>query len=128
MAFCVLSAGSRSFAVSFRKHPFCFRAHLRFHQLFGTAGPWTFTEDFLYVFGKDHFSLHEQLRQLGVSFGMARSEVKALLGEPAYDNGSYYEWHVEVPDIAYEGTLSMYFTEDADTAGVSQVDLTVFEK
>ena len=65
---------------------------------------------------------------LGVSFGMARSEVKALLGEPAYDDGSYYEWHVEVPDIAYEGTLSMYFTEDADTAGVSQMDLTVFEK
>ncbi len=64
----------------------------------------------------------------GVTFGMPRSEVKALLGEPSYDEGSYLEWHVEVPDIAYEGTLSMYFTADADDAGVSQVDLTVFEK
>ena len=64
----------------------------------------------------------------GVTFGMPRSEVKALLGEPSYDDGDYLEWHVEVPDIAYEGTLSMYFTADADDAGVSQVDLTVFEK
>jgi|GEM_PF-1503257 len=65
---------------------------------------------------------------LGVTFGMARSDVKALLGEPDYDGGDYCEWHVEAPDIVYEGTLSMYFTEDADDAGVSQVDLTVFEK
>ncbi len=65
---------------------------------------------------------------LGVPFGMPRSEVKALLGEPIYDDGSYLEWHVEIPEMAYEGTLSMYFTEDADGAGVSQVDLTVFPK
>ena len=64
----------------------------------------------------------------GVSFGMARSEVKALLGEPMSDSGDYCEWHIEVPEMAYEGTLSMYFTADADDAGVSQVDLTVFEK
>lgn len=64
----------------------------------------------------------------GVSFGMAKSAVKALLGEPMSDDGSYCEWHIEVPDIAYEGTLSMYFTSDADDAGVSQIDLTVFEK
>ena len=65
---------------------------------------------------------------LGVSFGMPRSEVKALLGEPSYDDGYYAEWHVDVAEINYEGTLSMYFTEDADDAGVSQVDLTVFAK
>lgn len=65
---------------------------------------------------------------LGISFGMPKSEVKALLGEPAYDDGSYLEWHVEIPDISYEGTLSMYLTDDADDAGVSQVDLTVFPK
>ena len=65
---------------------------------------------------------------LGVAFGMPRNEVKALLGEPVYDDGDYCEWHIEVPDIAYEGTLSMYFTADADEAGVSQVDLIVFEK
>lgn len=65
---------------------------------------------------------------LGVSFGMPRSEVKDLLGEPSYDDGSYLEWHIEAPDIAYEGTLSMYFTGDADDAGASQVNLTVFPK
>lgn len=65
---------------------------------------------------------------LGVSFGMAKSDVIALLGAPMSDNGSYCEWHVEVTDIAYEGTLSMYFTDDSDAAGVSQVDLTVFPK
>ena len=64
----------------------------------------------------------------GVTFGMARSQVKALLGEPSQDDGDYAEWHVEVPGIEYEGTLSMYFTEDADTGAVSQVDLTVFAK
>lgn len=65
---------------------------------------------------------------LGISFGMPRSEVKALIGEPSYDSGDYCEWHIEAPDIAYEGTLSMYFTEDADNGAVSEVDLNVFEK
>ncbi len=65
---------------------------------------------------------------LGVSFGMPRSEVKTLLGEPADDSGDYLEWHIEVPDMTYEGTLSMYFTEDSDSAGVSQTNLTVFPK
>ena len=61
----------------------------------------------------------------GVTFGMPRSEVKAMLGEPDYDSGTYFEWHVEAADIAYEGTLYMYFTEDADDAGVTHVDLSV---
>ena len=65
---------------------------------------------------------------LGVSFGMTKNEVKALLGEPMLDEGSYLEWHIELPDMAYEGTLSMYLTEDAGEAGVSQVNLNVFEK
>lgn len=63
---------------------------------------------------------------LGVVFGMPRSDVKELLGEPADDSGDYAEWNVKVPEIAYGGTLSMYFTEDSDSAGVSQVSLTVF--
>jgi len=65
---------------------------------------------------------------LGVSFGMAKSAVTALLGAPMSDDGSYCEWHVEVPELDYEGTLFMYFTEDSEEAGVSQVDLTVFPK
>ena len=65
---------------------------------------------------------------LGIVFGMPRSEVKSVLGEPSYNDGDYVEWHIEVPDIAYEGTLSMYFTEDSDSAGVSQVNLTVIPK
>ena len=65
---------------------------------------------------------------LGVSFGMTRSEVKSLLGEPTSNEGSYLEWHLEIPDMVYEGTLSMYFTGDADDAKVSQVVLNVFAK
>ena len=65
---------------------------------------------------------------LGVSFGMAKSAVKELLGAPMSDDGSYCEWHIEVPALDYEGTLSMYFTGDSEDAGVSQVDLTVFPK
>ena len=65
---------------------------------------------------------------LGVSLGMARKDVKELLGEPDYDAGDYMEWHIEVPEMAYAGTLSMYVTSDDDEAGVSQVDLTVFAK
>ncbi len=65
---------------------------------------------------------------LGIAFGLPRSEVKAMLGNPIYDAGDYLEWHVDVPELNYEGTLSMYFTEDSDSAGVSQLDLTVFPK
>ena len=65
---------------------------------------------------------------LGVSFGMARKDVKTLLGEPSSDSGDYLEWHLEIPDMAYEGTLSLYVTSDSDDAGVSQVNLTVFAK
>ena len=65
---------------------------------------------------------------LGVTFGMARKDVKALLGVPSSDSGDYLEWHLEIPDIAYEGTLSLYLTEDSDEAGVSQVNLVVFAK
>lgn len=65
---------------------------------------------------------------LGVSFGMAKSSVIALLGTPSSDDGSYAEWHIEIPEMNYEGTLSMYFTNDADDAGVSQVNLNVFAK
>ena len=64
----------------------------------------------------------------GVPFGMTRKEVKALLGEPKSDEGSYFEWHLEIPDMSYEGTLSLYVTEDSDDAGVSQINLNVFEK
>ena len=64
----------------------------------------------------------------GIPFGMARKDVKNLLGEPKLDDGSYFEWHLEIPDMSYEGTLSLYVTEDADDAGVSQVNLTVFAK
>lgn len=64
----------------------------------------------------------------GISFGMSRNKVKALLGEPMLDEGSYLEWHLELPDMAYEGTLSIYVTEDSDDAGVSQINLNVFSK
>ena len=65
---------------------------------------------------------------LGVPFGMTKSELKAKLGEPAVDDGDYFEWHLEIPEMSYEGTLSIYVTSNADDAGVSQVNMTVFEK
>ncbi len=65
---------------------------------------------------------------LGVTFGMARSDVRAMLGEPMYDNGDYFEWQVAVSDAGYEGSFSIYFTDDADDAGASQIDLTLIEE
>lgn len=44
------------------------------------------------------------------------------------DNGDYFEWQVAVSDAGYEGSFSIYFTDDADTAGASQVDLSLIEK
>jgi len=64
---------------------------------------------------------------LGVSFGMPGSEVKSLLGEPMWDEGDYLEWEVEVPGTGYRGSFSIYLVSDADDAGVSQADLSVFE-
>ena len=37
----------------------------------------------------------------GVTFGMTKSAVKAMLGEPMSDNGDYFEWQVSVPDAGY---------------------------
>ena len=64
---------------------------------------------------------------LGVTFGMAKSDVRAMLGEPMYDNGDYFEWQIAVSDAGYEGSFSIYFTDDADDAGASQIDLTLIE-
>ena len=64
---------------------------------------------------------------LGVTFGMAKSDVRAMLGEPMYDNGDYFEWQVAVSDAGYEGSFSIYFNDDADDAGASQIDLTLIE-
>ena len=65
---------------------------------------------------------------LGVTFGMAKSDVRAMLGEPMYDNGDYFEWQIAVSDAGYEGSFSIYFTDDADDAGASQIDLTLIEE
>lgn len=65
---------------------------------------------------------------LGVTFGMKKSDVRAKLGEPMYDNGDYFEWQVAVSDAGYEGSFSIYFTDDADNAGASQVDLSLIEE
>ena len=65
---------------------------------------------------------------LGITFGMSKSDVRAMLGEPMYDYGDYFEWDVAVSDAAYQGSFSIYFTDDADTAGASQIDLTVIEE
>lgn len=65
---------------------------------------------------------------LGVTFGMTKSDVRAMLGEPMSDNDDYFEWQVAVSDAGYEGSFSIYFTDDSDTAGASQIDLTLIEE
>ena len=65
---------------------------------------------------------------LGVTFGMKKSDVRAMLGEPMYDNGDSFEWEVTVSDAGYKGSFIIYFTEDADTAGASQIGLSLIEE
>ena len=65
---------------------------------------------------------------LGVTFGMKKSDVRAKLGEPMYDNGNSFEWEVTVSDAGYKGSFTIYFTEDTDTAGASQIDLSLIEE
>ena len=65
---------------------------------------------------------------LGVTFGMKKSDVRAMLGEPMYDNGDYFEWEVTVSDAGYKGSFYIYFADDSDTAGASQIDLTLIEE
>ena len=65
---------------------------------------------------------------LGVTFGMKKSDVRAMLGEPMYDNGNSFEWEIAVSDADYKGSFTVYFTEDTDTAGASQIDLSLIEE
>lgn len=65
---------------------------------------------------------------LGVTFGMKKSDVRVMLGEPMYDNGNSFEWEVTVSDAGYKGSFTIYFTEDTDTAGASQIDLSLIEE
>lgn len=64
----------------------------------------------------------------GVTFGMTKSDVLAKLGEPMYDDGDNVQWQVVVSDTDYTGYFTIYFTDDADSAGASQVDLTLIEE
>ncbi len=63
----------------------------------------------------------------GVKFGSTKSEVLDILGEPAYDDGDYLEWTVDVSDIDLDGTLYMYFTSDSDDGLVTDVYLSVVD-
>ena len=65
---------------------------------------------------------------LGVTFGMTKSDVLAKFGEPMYDDGDNVQWQVAVSDAGYEGSFSIYFTDDSDNAGASQVDLSLIEE
>ena len=65
---------------------------------------------------------------LGVGFGSTLGEVKAALGEASYDDGSYLDWKVVVPDINYGGSFSIYFSGESDDAKAVQIDLSVFSQ
>lgn len=60
---------------------------------------------------------------LGVTFGMSKGDVRAMLGEPMYDNGDYFEWEIAVSHYGYKGTFYIYFTDSTEDAGASQIDL-----
>ncbi|MBR6258666.1 MAG: hypothetical protein IKR21_00460 [Oscillospiraceae bacterium] len=57
----------------------------------------------------------------GVKYGTAKAEVIEMLGEPAYNDGDYCEWTLDLTDADYDGTLYMYFTSDADDGLVTDV-------
>ena len=60
---------------------------------------------------------------LGVKFGMTKSEVSAMFGEPALDWGDCLQWLTKSSDSNHEGNLTVFFTADADDGIVSEVDL-----
>lgn len=64
---------------------------------------------------------------LGIDFGMSKAEVKDILGEPMWDEGDIYEWLVTVSDDALEGNFRISFMSDSDDAGISMIDLSVYE-
>ena len=64
----------------------------------------------------------------GVPFGMTKSDVLAKLGEPMSDDGDNVQWQVVVSDTDYTGWFTIYFTDDSESAGASQVDLTLVEE
>ena len=64
---------------------------------------------------------------LGVTFGMTKSDVKAMLGEPMSDNGDSCEWQIAVTDADYVGNFSIYFTGDGDDAGACEIRLDFME-
>ena len=59
----------------------------------------------------------------GVTFGWAKGDVRAMLGEPMYDNGDYFEWEIAGSHYGYKGTFYIYFTDSTEDAGASQIDL-----
>ncbi len=64
---------------------------------------------------------------LGVKFGMKKSEVKTLLGAPAYEEGEAQQWTVELTDASQTGNCSVIYTSAAEDAVVSQVVLSVID-
>lgn len=64
---------------------------------------------------------------LGVKFGMTKTDVITLLGEPMWSEDDYCEWQVTISDAELEGNFTIYFVSDADDAGISTVSLSVHE-
>ena len=64
----------------------------------------------------------------GVPFGMTKSDALAKLGEPMSDDGDNVQWQVVVSGTDYTGWFTIYFTDDSESAGASQVDLTLTEE
>ena len=64
----------------------------------------------------------------GIPFGMTKSDALAKLGEPLFDDGDNVQWQVAVSGTDYTGWFTIYFIDDSESAGASQVDLTLVEE
>ena len=64
---------------------------------------------------------------LGIKFGMTKSEVSAMFGEPMWDEGDSLQWLIESSDSNHDGNLIVFFTTDADDGIVSEVDLNLVD-
>lgn len=65
---------------------------------------------------------------LGASFGMTRSQLKALLGDPKSSEGDMDEWIIKISDNKIlTGTYTVYYNKTGDDGLVTDVTLQIGE-
>lgn len=66
------------------------------------------------------------ITMMGVKLGMTRAEVRALLGDPKFDEGTEYQYGLKTDDVWTEGSLNVSFVSDADDALVYDIYLGLY--